>query len=1010
VRDLVELAVAGAADPGDARRRAERFCDAAARAGVDLTGLPDEAPRVLALSCQRAPYLATLLARDPGRLARVAADPYLRREKPAERIAAAVRAATAGVGTSEALQAALRQVRADELVRLGVRELALGLDTEVGRELARLADACFDAAIDYHDAALRSRFGAPRAVGDDGVERDARLVVMGMGKLGGEELNFSSDVDVIYVYTSDQGEAGKLSLHEYFARLGTAVSTALSEVTSDDVVFRVDLRLRPEGSRGAMANSLAQVERYYETFGRPWERQAWLKARPCAGDLALGAEVLTTLRPFVFPRVTSPTIVEEVLELNRRIKRELLTPSPTRGHSLRDTHRIPRTDPAEIAAAEADVAPYNVKNGVGGIREIEFFVQALQLIHAGKNAQLRARGTLNALDQLLFAGLVGDDEHLALWRAYRWLRHVEHLLQLEGGLQTQLVPGEADARELLARRLGYPDRAGFEADLARHTGAVARLFKTLGGDDAPALPDVGTLLAGQLGAEREAEILARMGFRDTAAAGADLARARLRPESPLGPAASGASARIGPALLHAIAGTADPDQALRHVVDLIHRRGGTWSVWRLLAENRELLRLLVSILGASEYLARAVIERPELIDLLIEVGRASPVTARATLEAEADRRLAAAIAADPSDEELRWGALAEFKNGQVLRIGLADFAGRLDPLAVCTELATVAEVCLDRAEGDVARTMRARHGVPRHADGTPATMAVLAMGKLGGKELGYAADLDVVFVYSEDGSSDGARPLATVEYMTRLAQRLMGALHAHTPRGRLYEIDARLRPSGAQGLLVSSLAAWRRYHQTDARTWERQALTKLRPVAGDLALGARAAELAHECVWGAPVADRRALADEVATMRDRIERELGRPGDLKTGPGGIIDVEFAAQYLALAHGHEHPALRAPATTRVLAAAADLGVADATDAGLLAEGYVFLRLVEHRLRVMNDQPVHTLPGDPDELEKLARRCGFPDGAALAARAERWRSEIRGAYLRVVRREPPVLVSR
>jgi glutamate-ammonia-ligase adenylyltransferase len=193
--------------------------------------------------------------------------------------------------------------------------------------------------------------------------------------------------------------------------------------------------------------------------------------------------------------------------------------------------------------------------------------------------------------------------------------------------------------------------------------------------------------------------------------------------------------------------------------------------------------------------------------------------------------------------------------------------------------------------------------------------------------------------------------------MTRLAQRLMGALHAHTPRGRLYEIDARLRPSGAQGLLVSSLAAWRRYHQTDARTWERQALTKLRPVAGDLALGARAAELAHECVWGAPVADRRALADEVATMRDRIERELG----------------------------------------------DLGVADATDAGLLAEGYVFLRLVEHRLRVMNDQPVHTLPRDADELEKLARRCGFPDGAALAARAERWRSEIRGAYLRVVRRE-------
>jgi glutamate-ammonia-ligase adenylyltransferase len=994
VRDLVELAVAGAPDAADARRRVERFCEAASAAGLDLTALPPEGPRVLTLACQRAPYLATLLAREPGRLFRVASDPYLRREKPAASIAAAVRSATATATSGEGLQAALRRVRADELVRLGVRELALGLDTEVGRELARLADACFDAAVEFHDRALRERFGVPRYLGDDGVERDARLVVIGMGKLGGEELNFSSDVDVIYVYSSDQGEAGRLSLHEYFARLGTAVTAALSEATADDMVFRVDLRLRPEGSRGAMANSLAQLERYYETFGRPWERQAWLKARPSGGDLALGAEVMDTLRPFVFPRYTSPSIIDDVMELNRRIKRELLAPSPTRGPS----QRIPRID----GTAPADESTWiDVKNGVGGIREIEFFVQALQLIHAGKNPQLRARGTLMALDQLLFAGLVDDGEHLALWRAYRWLRHVEHLLQLEGGLQTQRVPGEAAARELLARRLGYPGRDGFEADLARHTAAVARLFATLGNPPASdRAGDVAALLAGDLAADAEAKILAQLGFRDPAAAAYDLGRARLRADSPLGPTAIGAAAQVGPALLEAIGRAADPDHALRHLVDLIHRRGHAWSVWQLLAGNREILRLLVSILGASEYLAKAVVERPELIDLLVEVGQASPVTPRATLEAEVDRRLAAAIAADPGDEELRWGALAEFKNGQVLRVGLADFAGRLDPLGVCAELTRIAEVCLDRAFDAVARTMRQRHGVARHEDGTPATMAVLALGKLGGRELGYAADLDVVFVYSGDGQSDGPRPLANVDYMSRLGQRLMGALHARTPRGRLYEVDARLRPSGSAGLLVSSLSAWHRYHQDDARTWERQALTKLRPVAGDLALGARAAELAHECVWGTPPADRRALADEVASMRDRIERELGHPGDLKTGPGGIIDVEFAAQYLALAHGHDHAALRAPATADVLAAAGALGVADAGDCGLLAEGYRFLRLLEHRLRVMHDQPVHRLPADRDELDKLARRSGFPDGEVLTARAERWRGDIRGAYARIL----------
>src|SRR5215468_8893874 len=317
----------GAPDAADALRRAERLFDAAAQSALDLAGLDDPAQRIATLCCQSAPYLATLLTRDPHRLGRVASDPYLRREKPREILVTEVTARAAPAPTPAALQAALRSVRADELVRLGVRELELGLDTEVGRELARLADACFDAAIAFWDRALRARYGAPRYVDDDGTERDAQLAVIGMGKLGGEELNFSSDVDVIYVYSSDAGEVGPLSLHEYFAKLCTHVTAALSEVTEDDMVFRVDLRLRPEGARGAIANSLASTERYYETFGRPWERQAWLKARVSAGDQALGGEVMQTLRPFVFPRLISPTVLDDVRELNRRIKRELVRPA-----------------------------------------------------------------------------------------------------------------------------------------------------------------------------------------------------------------------------------------------------------------------------------------------------------------------------------------------------------------------------------------------------------------------------------------------------------------------------------------------------------------------------------------------------------------------------------------------------------------------------------------------------------------------------------------------------------
>ncbi|HSD89940.1 MAG TPA: bifunctional [glutamate--ammonia ligase]-adenylyl-L-tyrosine phosphorylase/[glutamate--ammonia-ligase] adenylyltransferase [Kofleriaceae bacterium] len=940
----------GAPDEADAHRRADRLFDAAAQSSLDLTHLDDAAVQVATLACQRAPYLATLLTRDPHRLVRVASDPYLRREKPLDQLVSEVQAILSGVRSPAELRTALRRIRAYELVRLGVRELELGLDTEVGRELSRLADVCFDAAIDFHDRELRARYGAPRYIDDDGVERDARLSVIGMGKLGGEELNFASDVDVIYVYSSDQGEAGSISLHEYFAKLCTLVTGALSEVTEDDVVFRVDLRLRPEGAKGAIANSLAQMERYYETFGRPWERQAWIKARCCAGDRELGRETLRMLTPFVYPRYTSPTIVDEVQDLNRRIKRELV-----RGHD-----------------------GFDLKNGDGGIREIEFFTQALQLIHGGKRPVLRCRGTLSALDALLFAGLASDDEHLALWRAYRWLRHAEHVLQLEAGLQTQTVPSDPDLQLLFARRLGYASLDAFRGALITHTTAVARLFATLGVQpDDEGRPDVIAILRGELDEEAEAAALSRLGFRDVVAARAELARARRRPGSPLSPAASERAARIGSALLTEIAVSSDPDQALRALGDLIARRGEAWSIWRLLDEQPAIARLLGSLFGASAYLARTLVDTPELIDLLIELGQTPPRRTVAQVIADLDARLATV---DRSDLEAVWSAVAEIKNGHVLRVGLADFAGALDPLAVCVELTAVAEACLQVALRIVEAQMPRRGGA----------LSVLALGKLGGHELGYAADLDVVFVYDSQDDDDLA-----VEHYTRIAQRLLGALRQRTPRGRLYEVDTRLRPSGSQGLLVSSLAAWRRYHEHEARLWERQALIKLRPVAGDPALGAEVARHAAETVYGTPH-DATLVADEIRSMRDRIERELGGKYDLKVGAGGVIDVEFAAQFLQLVHGHDHVALRTTGTSAALRAAASLGIAPAGVVELLDQGYRFLRGIEHRLRVVHDQPIHRLPESRDELERLARRTGFPDGAALLERVERWQHDIRAAY--------------
>jgi glutamate-ammonia-ligase adenylyltransferase len=964
----------GAPDPADAVRQLRRLEAAAAEAGVALPGDP-EAGVVATLCCQRAPYLARLLARDPGRLTRVVADPYLRRQKPRDRIAAEVAAAAATAADAAELAAALRRCRGDELVRCGVREMQLGKPIEVGEELAHLADACFEAAIAFHWRELASRRGAPRFIDEDGAVRPAALAVIAMGKLGGEELNFASDVDVIYVYSSDAAPEDGPELHPWFAELCRHVTAALGEVTADDVVFRVDLRLRPEGSRGAIANSLPSLERYYETWGRPWERQAWLKARPCAGSAALGTEIMELMRPFVYRRSMSADVIAEVESLNRKIKTEL--------------------DGSGIESG------FDVKNGEGGIREIEFFVQALQLIWAGRLPSLRTRSSIGALDQLLFAGIISEAERRALGAAYRFLRAVEHLLQLDSGRQTQRLPADPAALEVLARRLGHPGAESFSAELAAHTAAVAELFATMG-DDGAAEPPPGVLavLSGQLEPAAEIAALAELGFREPELAAGHFERARRLAASPLGPNPQGAASRVAAPLLAEIVRSPDPDQALAYVVELASRRGAWASVWRLMDQSPELLRLVTSLFGTSHYLSRQFIGHPELLDQLIGAGRSTPRVSPGDLAATAAARLAEI---DTDDDERRWNALAEIKNEQVLRIGLADIAGELSPLEVCAELSLVADELLARAFELVESAMRAKHGWPLDAGDDEIGFAAFALGKLGGSELGYASDLDLVFVYSGDGASQGRRPLDAVTFMSRFAQRLLGGLGALHPSGRIYQVDTRLRPSGSQGLLVSSLAAWRNYHRGSARLWERQALTKLRHAAGDAAIGRLIEAEVADFLYGGGAAPPQAseIAAGVRRMRARIESELaGRGLDLKVGRGGLVDIEFAAQYLQLVSGPAHPELRTPSTVAALEAAAALELAPATSLAVLIDGYRFLRLIEHRMRIVHDRSVHALPGGGPELDKLARRAGYARADQLTEAFSHFTDSVRRAFDEVV----------
>jgi glutamate-ammonia-ligase adenylyltransferase len=938
-------------DPDGAPTRIERFLAAAAEHGGVEACIPDAAAaELLALLAGQSGYLAAALIRDPPSLARLARDPWLGREKDGALMRGELDALLA---TAPDLEAGLRRYRNAEFLRLGARELGWGAPdaAAVGRQLAQLAGALVDGALGRLDAALERRHGAPLC---DNARR-CRFVVMGMGKLGGEELNFSSDIDLVYLYETDAGRAGELTLHQYFSRLCERLTRALSDVTDDGFCFRVDLRLRPEGSRGPVTNSLGAAERYYEAWGRPWERQAWLKARPVAGDLDLGAEALERLAPFIWPRSVSTGVIAEVHELLSRIRAEL-------------------------------GGPDDVKVGPGGIREIEFFVQALQMVH-GRAPALRERSTLRALDKLLFAGLVSEREHRALVESYLFLRRVEHRLQLDEGRQTHALPAAVEARALLGRRLGYPEVRQFAAALDEHRREVGEIYATLGAPEAPPPAPVAVLL--DAAAERAAivEALGRLGFVEREASADEIELLRAKPNSPFQPAEA---SHLAPMLLDELSASPDPDLALRRLVDLVGRRGAASGIWRLMAAHRPLARLLVSLFGTSEFLSKAFIAHPELVEPLLSASQAHPLRTLDELAAAIARALAQL---DVADEEGRLNALRRLKNEELLRIGLFDVAGELSPAQVEAQLSNLAEAMLSAALEVVTPATFAKYGTPA------ATLAVIGLGKLGGRELTYSSDLDIVFVYSDEGTARGGRAATHFELMSRLAQRLLHALGAYLDEGRLYEVDTRLRPSGQQGTLVSSLAGFRAYHAHAAELWERQALIKARTVAGDRGLGRAVEALAAAHVWG--TAPPPGMADEIGRLRARMEHERGGRYDIKLGRGGLADVEFLVQFLQLREGHARPSLRKRATAPALAALAAAGVLARDEAQALADAHGFLRRLENRLRIVHDRSIHEIPSVPEELDKLARRMGHHGerpGARLFREYREHTDAVRAIYAR------------
>lgn len=886
--------------------------------------------------------------------------------------------------------AGLRRYKQREYLRIGARDLdpAVPMEETV-RELSCLAEACLDAAYQYCRAEVERDFGLLVL---PGTQTGNSFVVLGMGKLGGAELNFSSDIDVIFLYENDEGESsgglkGKVEPRAFFSAVGKKIIHALGEVTEDGFVFRIDLRLRPLGVNGPLVQSVDSAMLYYESWGQCWERAALIKARPVAGDTRLGATFLREVDPFVYRRYLDYTTVDELRHMKERIENELLSG----------------------AAKER-----NIKLGYGGIREIEFFTQALQLVNGGYEPALRQPNTLRALAELARYGFISNEERDELTQAYRFLRQVEHKVQIVQEAHAHSIPEGEEEEKALARRLGYvaakkhSERERFWLAQGTHSANVRNIFDRLFYSAQKEIQDDGASAAGAIWHDldqREIIIqeLQNVGFADPKKAYENLLAVRDGESfAPPSPKRLKVMRTLGPALISEIAKSSVPDQALLNLSRFSHRIGGRTGFLTLLAENPKTMRLLITLFADSQFLTELFITRPELIDTLIRIDLTRVGKSKEEMFDAARQALA-----EQDDIEGRLNGLRRFKTEEFIRIGLHDLGGAIDIEEILEQLSDVADTAVECALRLTLDELEGKYGtVP---DGR---FAVLGMGKMGGRELDYNSDLDVVFIYDahDDAQSNGGPggKLPAHDFYVRVGQKLITYLSAPTEEGVAYKIDMQLRPSGKSGPLVSSLEAFRDYHRISSQLWERQALIKARWVAGDAALGEEIEKTTAAFAYGSGLSHEG--VGEIHHLRMRMERELAGESEnrfnLKKGRGGIVDIEFLTQMLQLAHGMRHPSLRRKETLKALQALKNERILKRKEYTVLAEGYLFLRRLDHRLRLTRDQSIDAFERDPGQLDGIARALGYSAkhqrsakstaGRKLLADYESRREQIRACY--------------
>ncbi|GIZ50655.1 glutamate-ammonia-ligase adenylyltransferase [Noviherbaspirillum aridicola] len=823
------------------------------------------------------------------------------------------------------LPRAMRRLRNLVVCTLIERDLGGQADLhEVLTAISGFADFAVATLLDALHAEMCAAHGTP--VGRDSGEPQ-QMIVLGMGKLGGYELNVSSDIDLIFVYPEDgetrldDASQRQLSNHEFFIRLGKKLIGALSEIAEDGYVFRVDMALRPNGNSGPLAASFGMVEEYLLVQGREWERYAWVKARAMTGREQDIAALEQIFKPFVYRRYLDYGAIEAMRNMHGQIRAE-----------------VKRQEARHPGRAN------NVKLGRGGIREIEFLAQVFQLIRGGRDPDLRDRSTRVTLDTLADKNLLTRAEVDELQQAYVFLRNLEHRLQYLDDAQTHSIPSNPDDQLTVAKMMGYADAESLLAELDRQRAKVAAQFDAMFADKAGEQPDaqadavaqVQAVLADPENAEAIEAHLAGLGFTDPAGAARRVLGLSQSPRLQSLPEISRArlAALVASALPIVAENDGDRNATLGRLLDFLEAIARRASYLALLTEFPQTLDRLVRMMGASDWTAKYLTRHPILLDELLDLRHLDMAPDWPAFAQEVQRRLDDA----EGDTEQQMNILRDLHHAQLFRLLAQDLEGKLTVEKLADHLSALADILVDATVRAAWKTIATRHReVPR--------FAVIAYGKLGGKELGYASDLDVIFLYDDDDQEAPA-------LYAKLAQRFITWMTSHTPAGILFDIDIALRPDGASGLLVSRVSAFEKYQLNSAWVWEHQALTRARFCAGDAEIGTR-----FEAIREAVLRQQRdpvKLREEVLAMRRRMhEAHPNRSGlfDLKHDAGGMIDIEFIVQFLVLRESARHPQLTADiGNIALLRLFGQLGLVDGALGEQVANAYRRFRRLQHQIRL------------------------------------------------------------